>query len=40
MVLDGIQCGDRHDEIPGKPLEQTELERIIAGWIPPRRGQS
>jgi AcrR family transcriptional regulator len=40
MVLGGIRRGDRHDEIPGKPPEQTELERILAGWIPPRRGQS
>ena len=40
MVLDGIQRGGRHDEIPGKPPEQTELDRILAGWIPPRRGQS
>lgn len=40
MVLDGIQRGDRHDEIPGKPPDQPELERILAGWVPPRRGQS
>jgi AcrR family transcriptional regulator len=39
MVLDGIQSGNRHDEIPGKPPERPELERILAGWIPPRRGQ-
>ncbi len=40
MVLDGIGLGDRHDELPGKPPEQIEIERILVGWIPPRRGQS
>ena len=40
MVLDGIQRGDRHDEIPGKPPEQPELGQILAGWVPPRRGKS
>ena len=40
MVLDGIQRGDRRDEIPGKPPGQLEIERILAGWIPPRRGKS
>jgi len=39
MVLDGIQFGDRRDEIPGKPPEQAELEQILAGWVPPRRGR-
>ena len=39
MVLDGIQSGGRHDEIPGKPPEQPEIERILAGWVPPRRGK-
>lgn len=39
VVLDGIQCGDRHDALPGEPPERPELERILAGWIPPRRGQ-
>ena len=29
MVLDGIQCGDRHEEIPGKPPDQPEVERIL-----------
>jgi hypothetical protein len=37
MVLDGIQRGSRHDEIPGKPPEQPELGRILAAWVPPRR---
>ena len=40
MVLDGIQRGDRHDEIPGKPPDQPELGQILAGWVPPRRGKS
>ncbi len=40
MVLDGIQRGGRHDEIPGKPPDQPELGQILAGWVPPRRGQS
>ncbi len=40
MVLDGIQRGGRHDEIPGKPPDLPELEQILAGWVPPRRGQS
>jgi len=39
MVLDGIQFGDRRDEIPGKPPEQAELEQILAGWVRPRRGR-
>ena len=39
MVLDGIQSGGRQDEIPGKPPEQPELGRILAGWVPPRRGK-
>jgi len=40
IVLDGIQRGDRHDEFPGKPPDRPELERILAGWVPPRRGKS
>jgi AcrR family transcriptional regulator len=39
IVLDGIQRGDRHEEIPGKPPEQTKLEQILARWVPPRRGK-
>jgi AcrR family transcriptional regulator len=39
MVLDGIQRGSRHDEIPGKPTEQPEPGRILAAWVPPRRNQ-
>lgn len=39
MVLDGIQRGDRREEIPGKPPGQPELERILAAWVPPRRGK-
>jgi AcrR family transcriptional regulator len=37
MILDGIQRGDRHDEIPGKPPDLPELGQILAGWVPPRR---
>jgi AcrR family transcriptional regulator len=40
MVLDGIKRGDRHEEVPGKPPDQPELERILAAWVPPRRGTS
>ncbi|MCA1716560.1 MAG: TetR/AcrR family transcriptional regulator [Actinobacteria bacterium] len=40
MVLNGIQRGGRHDEIPGKPPDQPQLDQILAGWVPPRRGQS
>lgn len=40
MVLDGIQRGSRHDELPGKSPDQSEIERILAGWVPPRRGKS
>lgn len=40
MVLDGIQRGDRHDELPGKPPDRPELGQILAGWVPPRRGKS
>ena len=40
MVLDGIQCGDRHAEIPGMSPNQPELGRILAGWVPPRRVQN
>jgi AcrR family transcriptional regulator len=40
MVLDGIQRGDRHDELPGKPPDQPQLDQILAAWVPPRRGQS
>ena len=40
MTLDGIQRGSRHDEIPGKPPDQPELGQILAGWVPPRRGQN
>jgi AcrR family transcriptional regulator len=39
MVLDGIQCGDRHDELPGKPPDQPQLDQVLAGWVPPRRGR-
>ncbi len=39
MVLDGIQSGDRHDELPGEPPDQAEVGRILAGWARPRRGQ-
>lgn len=40
IVLDGIHSGDRHDEIPGRPPDQPELGRILAGWVPPRRRKS
>ena len=39
MVLDGIQNGPRREEIPGRPPDRSEVERILAGWIPPRRGK-
>lgn len=39
IVLDGIQSGSRHDEIPGKSPDRPEIERILAGWVPPRRGK-
>lgn len=39
MVLNGVQHEDRHDEIPGKPPDRPEIERILAGWIPPQRGK-
>jgi len=40
MILDGIQRGDRHDELPGRSPDWPELGRIFAGWVPPRRGKS
>lgn len=40
IVLDGIQCDDRHDKLPGKPPDRPELVRILTGWIPPRRRKS
>ena len=39
MVLDGIQSGGRHDELPGKPPDQPQLDQVLAGWVPPRRGR-
>ena len=39
IVLDGIQGGSRQDEIPGKPPERPAIERVLAGWVPPRRGK-
>ena len=39
IVLDGIQRGDLRDELPGKPPDQPQLDRILPGWVPPRRGQ-
>ncbi len=40
MVLDGIQRGSRHDELPGKSPEQREIGRILVRWVPPRRVQN
>lgn len=40
MVLDGIQSGDRYDELPGEPPGRTGIEHIPAGWVQPRRGKS
>jgi len=40
IILDGIQRGSRHDALPGTTPAQPEVERILAGWIPPPRGQS
>jgi AcrR family transcriptional regulator len=39
IVLDGIQCEDRHDALPGRSPDRPELGRILAGWVPPRRGK-
>ena len=39
LVLDGLQREDRQDALPGQPPDQPELGRILAGWIPPRRGK-
>lgn len=40
MVLDGIQRGEREDELPGESPDQSQLDQIRTGWVPPRRGQS
>jgi AcrR family transcriptional regulator len=40
MVLDGIQRGSRHDELPGTSPDQPEVARILARWVPPRRGKN
>ena len=37
IVLDGIRGGDHRGELPGGPPDQRQLDRILAGWIPPRR---
>lgn len=39
MVLGGIERRDGQDDIPGKPPARREIERILAGWVLPRRGQ-
>jgi AcrR family transcriptional regulator len=38
MILKGIESGGQRDTIPGKPPDQAEVARILAGWVPPRRG--
>ena len=40
MVLEGTACGERLDELPGTPPDQPKIERILAAWVLPRRGQS
>lgn len=40
MVLDGIQSGGGHAELPGASPGMPEVERILAGWVPPPRGKS
>ncbi len=37
MILNGIQSGARDDEFPGTAPDQTQLDRILARWILPRR---
>ncbi len=40
IVLGGIERRGEQDEIPGRPPDRPEVERILAGWVPPRRGKS
>jgi len=37
IVLGGIERRGEQDEIPGRPPDRPEVERILAGWVPPRR---
>jgi len=37
MVLAGIERRGEQGEIPGKSPDRPEVERIFAGWVPPRR---
>ena len=39
MVLSGIRRVEHEEKFPGGPPDQPELGRILAGWVPPRRGQ-
>ena len=39
MVLDGIRRREGQGELPGGSPDWPEVERILAGWVPPRRGQ-
>ncbi len=39
MILAGMRQGERREAIPGRPPDQGGMERIMAGWIPPRRGR-
>ncbi len=40
IVLGGIERRGEQDEIPGRPPDRPEVERILAGWVPSRRGKS
>ncbi len=39
MVLDGIQLGNRRNDLPGVSPERPEVEQILAGWVLAPRGQ-
>lgn len=39
MVLDGLGSGSRDGVLPGASPDEAEVERILAGWVPPRRGR-
>ena len=37
MVLEGLRHREGQDGLPGGSPEWPEVERILAGWVPPRR---
>ena len=39
MLLDGIQLGSRRDVLPGASPGRPTVEQVLAGWVPPPRGQ-